>query len=82
MPGSSGLPGPKGFGRGSQSPEAQAAAALLPTGARQAANDLASKLGNRGRGAGPLKASAAPTGTNKFTYTGLCDALNAYEKSL
>jgi hypothetical protein len=30
----------------------------------------------------PPKATAAPTGNNKYTYTGLCDALNAYEQSL
>ena len=30
----------------------------------------------------PPKATAAPTGTTKYTYTGLCDALNAYEQSL
>jgi hypothetical protein len=30
----------------------------------------------------PPKATAAPTGTNKYTYTGLCDALNAYEQDL
>ena len=34
------------------------------------------------KSAAPEKATAAPTGNNKFTYTGLCDALNAYEKSL
>jgi hypothetical protein len=32
--------------------------------------------------AAPPKATAAPTGTTKYTYTGLCDALNAYEQSL
>jgi hypothetical protein len=30
----------------------------------------------------PQKATSAPTGTTKYTYTGLCDALNAYEQSL
>ena len=34
------------------------------------------------KSAAPQKATAAPTGNNKYTYTGLCDALNAYEQSL
>jgi len=30
----------------------------------------------------PPNATAAPAGTTKYTYTGICDALNAYEKEL
>lgn len=33
-------------------------------------------------GEAPPKATAAPTGNNKYTYTGICDALNSYEKDL
>ena len=33
-------------------------------------------------GEAPPKATAAPSGDNKYTYTGLCDALNAYEQNL
>ena len=33
-------------------------------------------------GEAPPKATAAPAGNNKYTYTGLCDALNAYEEGL
>jgi len=81
MPGSSGLPGPAGFGRGTQSAASLAAANALPTNARQTSNAIAAATGARGRGAPPL-ATAAPTGNNKYTFTGLCDALNAYEQGL
>jgi hypothetical protein len=33
-------------------------------------------------GNAPPIASAAPSGTTKYTYTGICDALNAYEQEL
>ena len=32
--------------------------------------------------AAPPKATAAPTGNNKYVYTGICDALNVYEQDL
>ena len=81
MPGSSGLPGPAGYGRGSQSAASLAAANALPAGARQASNAALANAPVRGRGAPPL-ATAAPTGNTKYTFIGLCDALNSYEQSL
>lgn len=33
-------------------------------------------------GNAPPTAAAAPSGTTKYTYTGICDALNAYEQDL
>lgn len=81
MPGSSGLPGPAGVGRGTQSAASLAAANALPTGARQASNVAAAAAPVRGRGAPPL-ASAAPSGTTKYNYIGLVDAMNAYEQEL
>lgn len=34
------------------------------------------------RAEAPPKASAAPTGNNKYSFVGLCDAMNSYEKDL
>jgi hypothetical protein len=82
MPGISGFPGAKTVTRANQLTGDQVAATIFPPGVRDAVNNVAAKFRKKDPQSPPPKAPAAPTGTNKYTYTGLCDALNAYEQSL
>ena len=78
------------LGRGNQTPEALAAAALLPPNAIATQNALAANIGARGRGApaltsanaAPAKATAAPNANTITVFTGLCDALNQFQQDL